>query len=282
MKNKIEFFESMKRYLLAPLLLITTMAFSSCSLRSDDDYAGGIPVTITYTLGDYHPNSHYRKHIVKMFGAHREKDYGKLMIVAHADDEILWGGDHLLRDDYTVICMSGGDIESRYNEFKNAMKYTDDKFIMLDFEVLDKNNKQRNWAEDHEEMEKILRRYIGMRNWDLIVTHNPDGEYGNPQHKTINALVKSIVSECGNINLYYFGPYIPKRMKPNQKINVNSWGISKKEYIIKNFYDSQSYKIKRKWWHMLPYENWYLGLAKQDDPRTFTSPFEDQERDKTR
>lgn len=35
------------------------------------------------------------------------------MIVAHADDEILWGGAHLLADDYYVVCVSSGDKPGR-------------------------------------------------------------------------------------------------------------------------------------------------------------------------
>lgn len=32
----------------------------------------------------------------------------KLMIVAHPDDETLWGGAHLLEDDYLVVCITCG------------------------------------------------------------------------------------------------------------------------------------------------------------------------------
>lgn len=30
------------------------------------------------------------------------------MIVAHPDDETLWGGSHLIDDNYLVVCMSNG------------------------------------------------------------------------------------------------------------------------------------------------------------------------------
>ena len=32
--------------------------------------------------------------------------YNKLMIVAHPDDETLWGGGHLIDGDYVVVCVT--------------------------------------------------------------------------------------------------------------------------------------------------------------------------------
>ncbi len=56
-----------------------------------------------------------------------DKDWSKidlttvdnLMIVAHPDDELLWGGAHLLRDNYLVVCITCGPNITRVNEFKN-------------------------------------------------------------------------------------------------------------------------------------------------------------------
>ena len=41
---------------------------------------------------------------------------------------------------------------------------------------------------------------INSRKWDKIVTHNPVGEYGHPQHKLIHDRVKSLTSD-----FYVFG-----------------------------------------------------------------------------
>ena len=35
-------------------------------------------------------------------------DVDKLMIVAHPDDELLWGGGHLIEGEYLVVCMTHG------------------------------------------------------------------------------------------------------------------------------------------------------------------------------
>ena len=45
----------------------------------------------------------------------------KVMIVAHPDDETIWGGAHLLKDDYLVICITNGNNDVRKEEYKNAL-----------------------------------------------------------------------------------------------------------------------------------------------------------------
>ena len=39
----------------------------------------------------------------------------KLMIVAHPDDETLWGGAHLLEGDYLIVCLTHGSDAVRRN-----------------------------------------------------------------------------------------------------------------------------------------------------------------------
>ena len=43
------------------------------------------------------------------------------MIVAHPDDETIWGGGHLLQDDYLVICLTNGNNQIRAKEFEKVM-----------------------------------------------------------------------------------------------------------------------------------------------------------------
>ena len=44
-----------------------------------------------------------------------------LMIVAHPDDEILWGGASLSHHRYVVVCMTNGDHPIRSVEFERVM-----------------------------------------------------------------------------------------------------------------------------------------------------------------
>ena len=36
-----------------------------------------------------------------------------LMIVAHPDDETIWGGSHLINGNYTVLCITNGNNKKR-------------------------------------------------------------------------------------------------------------------------------------------------------------------------
>ena len=36
------------------------------------------------------------------------KNFNNLMIVAHPDDETLWGGKNLIKDDFFVVCLTNG------------------------------------------------------------------------------------------------------------------------------------------------------------------------------
>jgi hypothetical protein len=50
--------------------------------------------------------------------------YKKLMIVAHPDDETLWGGANLFKDRYFVVCLTNGFNLKRANDFKELLKFT--------------------------------------------------------------------------------------------------------------------------------------------------------------
>ena len=41
------------------------------------------------------------------------KEPESLMIVAHPDDETIWGGSHLLKGHYLVVCLTNGNNEKR-------------------------------------------------------------------------------------------------------------------------------------------------------------------------
>jgi hypothetical protein len=44
--------------------------------------------------------------------------YKKLMVVAHPDDEALWGGANLFKDRYFVVCLTNGFNLKKANDFK--------------------------------------------------------------------------------------------------------------------------------------------------------------------
>ncbi len=107
----------------------------------------------------------------------------KLMIVAHPDDELIFGGEELIKygSDYKVICLTNKSNIERSKEFNKVMKKLNvGSWEMFDYEDTLNPTEQFN-----------LKNIINYKNWDKIVTHNPIGEYGHPQHKLIFDAVKN-------------------------------------------------------------------------------------------
>lgn len=125
-----------------------------------------------------------------------------LMIVAHPDDELIFGYRTLLDNpDITIICMTNEMDQIRHSEFKNsceAMKVKE--YLIWSF--------PDGWDESFLEIEAVesLRSYIS--EFDNIVTHNETGEYGHVQHKSLHNIVKNLVSQTDK-DLYVFDKSIP-------------------------------------------------------------------------
>ena len=56
-----------------------------------------------------------------------------LMIVAHPDDEFIWGGAHLLTDRWLVVVLTNAGNETRKPEFEAMMKATGDTGLILGY-----------------------------------------------------------------------------------------------------------------------------------------------------
>lgn len=109
-----------------------------------------------------------------------------LMIVAHPDDETLWGGANLIQDDYYVVCVTCGNISYRDEEFKKVMLLTGNDFEFLGYpDVV--NGYISNWKNYTDSITNDLKRIINSRDWNKVVTHNPDGEYGHFHHKKVSS-----------------------------------------------------------------------------------------------
>lgn len=183
--------------------------------------------------------------------------YNKLMIVAHPDDETLWGGGHLVDSDYVVVCVTCGKNKVRLNEIKRVLKKSDDKLIALWYpdKVFGKRSKWKNCYNDiYNDLDKVINSY----DWDIIVTHNPQGEYGHIHHKMTNKIVTDIYNnDMVNGDLYYFGNYYTKSRVNELKLNevkYNPSSIKEKKKMI-DMYHSQSF-IKKMFNQMTDYEDW--------------------------
>lgn len=183
----------------------------------------------------------------------------KVMFVAHPDDDMIWGGSHLIEDDYLVVCVTCGSSADRVEEFKNVMSATGDKYIMLNYP--DKTNGKRDdWNTVYDDITKDVEKILAMKNWGLIVTHNEDGEYGHIHHKMTHNIVTDVYKNNypDNNTLYFFGKYYKSDKIDDVKDELTE--ISEENYKIKNdiiykYYTSQK-SVADGLNHMFKYENW--------------------------
>ncbi len=186
------------------------------------------------------------------------ENYKKLMIVAHPDDETIWGGVHLLEDDYLVVCITNGKNEIRSNEFFQALSHSGDKGLILDYP--DKTYGERDdWSHVYDKIERDLSLLLDYQAWELVVTHNPQGEYGHAHHIMTNEMVTNLCKEKKYRELFYFGEYYKKK----ELEKLEDLPESQREDLVKKKteemipeYHSQS-KVTDGLSHMFPYENWY-------------------------
>ena len=171
----------------------------------------------------------------------------KLMIVSHPGDESVWGGAHLISDNYLVVCISCGYNQGKTDDFLKATEYSKDPVIMMGYS--DKIYLNR----DYKKIKKQIRFILKYKNWSEVVTHNPDGEYDNYQHKQIN----QILNELKVNNLYYFGEYYSERKldKLDKETTLDGNLIQNKINNMVKKYDGiyDDYK------HMLPFEDWIVA-----------------------
>lgn len=177
------------------------------------------------------------------------KENVNLMIVAHPDDETIWGGAHLLEENYFVVCVTCGNVDYRDAEFKEVMKRTGDSYTFLGYSDLE-GSKISDWENEKERIAEDLELIIKGRDWEKIVTHNPVGEYGHKHHIMISEMVSKVASKD---NLYYFGRYYKENEIPvMERVNSAYYKIKMNDLI--SVYKSQPRAMKRHK-HMMEYEN---------------------------
>jgi LmbE family N-acetylglucosaminyl deacetylase len=191
-----------------------------------------------------------RENILKKLDSLNIDSDKKLMIVAHPDDDIIWGGSHLIEDDYLVVCITCGTDQTRVEEFKKVMTATNDDYIMLDYPDRT-NGKRDNWNSVYDLITNSLDTIINYKDWNTVVTHNPDGEYGHIQHKMTSKIVTSLANKD---NLMYFGHYYEPGKIPENLETIPTDNYDIKINTLVPLYASQ--KIVGPYGHMLNHEVW--------------------------
>lgn len=158
--------------------------------------------------------------------------FNKLMIVAHPDDELIFGGSELIQEKgWKVICVTNGSPKSsnifgkkdinRSNEFINLMNHLQCAYEIWDFED---NGFNCNW--EYSVLYNKIQNAIREKEYQKILTHNLNGEYGHIQHK----LIGKIINQIKPANLFVFG-------KDDQFVNPNALQVIE----LLSFYPSQKH-----------------------------------------
>lgn len=179
-----------------------------------------------------------------------------VMFVAHPDDESIWGGDKLIKNNYLVVCLTGGSNPIRSAEFFNAMKSINTPAIILDYP--DKTFGRRSeWKSTYDQICNDVLYILQQKDWTTIATHNPDGEYGHIQHQLTSKIVTSQAKKLNlTEELMYFGVYYHADEINSAKLENH---LSKTDlnnlYNLLSYYSSQNNTLE-KLEHMFPFENW--------------------------
>lgn len=182
----------------------------------------------------------------------------KLMIVAHPDDETLWGGGHLKDGGYFVVCITGGRNKARAQEFLNVVEASGNEGIMLEYpdKVMGKRD---DWSKVSGSIKADIKTVMEQKKWELIVTHNKDGEYGHQHHKLIHGYVTEIYDNNKfDSPLYCFGKYYKRSVLDDSvKSGLTEMSQDRIEFKekLEELYLSQS-KVVENLSHMNHYEMW--------------------------
>jgi LmbE family N-acetylglucosaminyl deacetylase len=124
---------------------------------------------------------------MKLMNENKTKAVG--IIVAHPDDETLWAGGTILsnptwRVSIVTLCR-GSDIDRASRFFEALKKYSaDGKMGDMD------DGPDQNSLYDGDVQETVLR-LLPQKNYDIIITHNPNGEY--TRHKRHEELSRAVI-----------------------------------------------------------------------------------------
>ncbi len=203
--------------------LQATAAVQFCAARFGD-YDEGVEVCVPQIQAVLSKRSRifYHRVVAKLLGRRKPCLDNRLMIVAHPDDEAIFGASELTLAQerkglcWTVVCVTHPRKNAvRLVEFQKVMDRVDALGIVLTFidgivplqedPVLVGTLSAVTVSEW---LRFIISGEVGkLMNWTRVVTHGPMGEYGHPQHVAVHRAVRYIMREASlSQRLWVFQP----------------------------------------------------------------------------
>ncbi len=176
------------------------------------------------------------------------------IIVAHPDDETLWTGGTILNNpswQCFIVCLCRKSDIERAHKFSEALKIFKAEGIMGDLD----DGPEQNPLES-EEVEQSILRLLPPKHYDLIITHNPTGEY--TRHLRHEEVSQAVIRLCDNskiltTELWLFAyedgnkAYYPQPLENATFYNI----LSKQIWQIKYAIMTETYGFEESSWEAI-------------------------------
>lgn len=168
----------------------------------------------------------------------------KLLIVAHADDEVIWAGEKLLKEkgQWDILCIVEPDSQSKFRIPIFLEKVS--SYLEANTEMLRQFEDPGFYRMLPLEIINPIFKKIKSKNWTQILTHNENGEYGHIHHRQVHDVVVECIQHLKLIDkLWVFDPI---KSETIEKLT------EEKSSIFANTYDDETNlpdDHPRKWIH---------------------------------
>lgn len=217
--------------------------------------------------------------LLKSGNTDEQKSKSVAVIVAHPDDETLWAGGTILSHpswNIFIVCLCRKSDAERALKFGNALKIFRAEGIMGN---LDDGPEQK--LLDENLIEDILLGLLPRKHFDLVITHNPSGEYTRHiRHEEVSKTVIKLWS-AGKISTSKLWTFAygdgKKELYPRPVENANIYRLlSKRIWLRKYSIITETYGFEKTSWEAetTPRAEAFWQFTDPDDAKRWLRKFE--------